>query len=1228
MRRFLPCCVRVSPRQNSGAVRRPYKLPFNQNQTDTTFKSEELDVPGHDSHVPRPWASVPQQGEISMRNFRSTFALLALLLCAVLAFGQAGETGSIIGTVTDPSGAVINNARVTATRTNTGATRTATTSQNGFYTFTNLQPGPYQVTIEAPGFNTEKLNIQVSVGSRNTADSRLRVAQAGTSVEVSATAETLQVNTVNQQLSETVTARQVTELPTLTRNAYDLVATAGNVSGGGDSQTGRGADVSINGQRAASTGILLDGAENVDLFTSAVGQNIPLDSVQEFSIITNNFTAEYGRAGGGVINVATKSGTNDLHGTLYAFNRVSALAANTYENVAQRKFAEQQGTCDPSIRDKTNPASCEAIGAKGGFTRNQFGYSVGGPIVKNKLFFFSSTEWARIRSAQTQNRLVVNPGYLATTAPAVQAFFAAVPSTLRPGAIVTGQVTDPDSGVVFDNVQFSVPSDAGGGDPSNRYTSVARVDYNLTDTTQLYGRYAIENQDLFPGTVSFSPYAGYDTGEKIRNQNALINVTHVFSPHVVNQTKLTYNRLVDVQPLGENPEGPTLYVRANAAANVGGTNVNLPGYLPEDPGSAIPFGGPQNLYQVSNDLSWTVGRHQVRFGGQYIHTRDNRVFGAFQTAVEDLAQSDQAEGLANLQTGLLYDFQAAVDPQGRFPCVRDFATGDPIQTPECTLTLPVGAPRFGRNNRYHDLAFYVQDTWKVLPRLTLSLGLRWEYYGVQHNVDPRLDSNFYFGPGDTIFDRIRTGSVQIAEDSPVGGLWEPQKKNFAPRVGLAWDIFGDGRTSFRTGYGISYERNFGNVTFNVIQNPPNYAVVQIQGVPGLTVTPSNSGPLAGTGEVPLPATSLRAVDPELPSAYSQFWSAALERELLANTVLSLEYSGSRGIHLYDIANINRAGAAFIDPGLGAAQLLLGDPTSNVLTRLNPQYNAINFRGANGFSYYNGLNVGLRTANLGNTGLQFKANYTWSHAIDNLSSTFSESSNNFVLGYLDAFNPAFDKGNAEFDVRHRFVFSGVWDVPWMKNASNGFLRHVVGGWELAPIFTIRTGSPYTIWDCGNGGSDTCARWMPANSVSPSFDNPRAVAGAANTFEYLDVAAAGNLSSSVVWPDFAVCTGLRYTGTCTYPPMLGRNHFYGPNNWNLDLGIYKNFRVTEQFTMQFRGELYNIFNHHNYYVVTNSTDVLSGNPIAKKGAPFPGQTLQPTATGTDERRNVQLGLKLIF
>ena len=1174
-----------------------------------------------------------------MRAITKLLCFLGVLaFLSVYTFGQR-ETGTITGTVTDPSGAVVAGANVSAKSVATGATRSVTTNNSGDYVIPGLMPGQYDVTIEAPNFGKYTERMSVTVGSTNELSPKLKVAAAGTSVEVSAAAEAVEVNTINQQLSEAVTAKEVSELPTLTRNPYDLAQTAGNVSTTDPSL--RGAGVSINGQRAASTDILLDGSENVDLFSATVGQNVPQDSVQEFSIVTSDFTAEYGRAGGGIINVATKSGTNSFHGTAYEFNRVSALAANTYDNTSARAFAQAQGSCDPNLPE-TDPNSCGAIGKKGVFTRNQFGYSIGGPVIKNKLFFFQSTEWTRIRSNETVSRNVVTPQFLAASDPATQAFFAGVPSQLRPGSNVTQTFTAADVNSVLGStgafgalaaanptlpvlqtVNFSVPNDAGGGLPSDRYSLVGRADWVVSDKTTLYGRYALENQNRFGGTVAFSAYAGYDTPELIRNQNLLISLNHVFTPTIVSTTKVTYNRLNDFQPLGTNPVGPTLYFKGGSAASFNGTRLELPGYLPENPGSAIPFGGPQNLYQFSEDVSWSHGAHQFRFGGMYLHTRDNRVFGAYEEAVENLSQSKIPIGFDNFVAGELFNFQGAVFPQGKFPCVNDLTTGTPIVTPACTLQLPVGPPAFGRNNRYNDFAFYGQDSWKVLPRLTLNLGLRWEYYGVQHNQDPSLDSNFYFGPGQTIFDQIRSGSVQIGDQSPIGGLWHKNLHNFAPRVGFAWDIFGDGKTSLRGGYGIAYERNFGNVTFNVIQNPPNYAVISIQSfvdVPGaLQPTPNNSGPLAGTGTKALPVVSLRAVDPDIKSAYSEFWNMSLERELTKDTLLSFDYTGSRGVHLYDIANINR-------PFGGG--LVLGD--ARVQNRFNPGFGDINFRGANGFSYYNALNVGLRSVNLWHSGVQFKMNYTYSHAIDNLSSTFSESFNNFNLGYLDAFNPRLDTGNADFDLRHRFVVSGIWDVPWGKNSSSTVVRHVVGGWEFAPIFQVRSGSPYTIYDC-NLGLQTCARWMPAGPIIGSGSNPVADPTTNNVFNTIDLASSGSATSANgnFYDDFANCTGLRYTGACSYPPMLGRNSFFGPSNWNMDLGIYKNFKVTERVSLQFRGELYNLFNHHNYYVVTDSTDFASASFITeKKGGPFPGLTTQPTATGADERRNVQFGLKVIF
>jgi hypothetical protein len=535
------------------------------------------------------------------------------------------------------------------------------------------------------------------------------------------------------------------------------------------------------------------------------------------------------------------------------------------------------------------------------------------------------------------------------------------------------------------------------------------------------------------------------------------------------------------------------------------------------------------------------------------------------------------------------------------------------------VALPAGPPRFSRNNRYHDWAVYAQDSWKIVPRLTLNLGVRYEYYGVQHNADPSLDSNFYYGSGANIFEQIRNGSAQRAPDSPVGGLWEPDKNNFAPRVGFAFDVFGNGKTSFRGGYGIAYERNFGNVTFNVIQNPPNYAVVSLTSgvdVPSQAITTNNAGGLGSPGApVALPRTSLRHVDQNLRTSYTHMYSLAFEQEVAANTVMALEYSGSRGLKQYTIEDPNRPGAGVI---------FLGDtPEFDPVTetggpgpRLNTQYSNLNTRNDQGDSYYNGLNVSLRTSNFYNTGLNMTANYTWSHAIDTLSSSFSESFANFNLGLLDPFNPGLDRGDADFDIRHRFSFSAVYEVPFAKNM-NGFARQLLGGWSIAPIFTARTGFPFTMFDC-TAAFSACAR--------ATFDDPGSVDRGAredvgdpidpNTFEYFAIPAATPFVNPL-------------TGTADFGPypanMEGRNSFRAPGIWNMDLGVYKSFKFGERVGLQLRGEAYNLFNHSNLYLDPNSIEINSGSVIAKRGT---AGLIQGLGAAFDERRNLQLGAKITF
>ncbi len=1114
--------------------------------------------------------------------FVSVATLVAIALLVPSASAQT-ETGQISGTVTDASGSAIADAKVEVKSPNTGFTREITTSSTGYYSISGLKPDVYEVSVEATGFQRFVRRVNVSVGSIAEASASLTVGSKSETIEVTGTTDVV-VNTENQTLSETITSREMEMLPTSpTRNPYALVGISGNVAE--DMTSNRGAGFAINGQRSASTDILLDGAENVDNFTASVGQTVPLDSVQEFSVLTNNFTAEYGRASGGVINLVTKSGTNSFHGSAYEYNRVSALSANTFNN------------------DVTDTP-------KGVFTRNDFGFSVGGPAIKNKLFFFNNTEWIRVRSSSPTSATIIDPASVAGLAPASQAFFAAY-GKLAPGVqtLASGPCASVANSPICD------------GAPENTTMEVARVDWNISDRTTFFARYASYKELDFDGVVNNSPYAGYNTGQTNYDQNYSFNLSHVFTPRFVNTAKATFNRLNGpVQPLSTAPISPTLYTSSTLpSVTVGGISNSLifPGYNEFTPGSAIPFGGPQNLYQFYDDVSWTLGKHQVKFGGQFIQLRDNRVFGAYEEPVEYLG-SNLDSGITNLQNGNIYIFQGAVYPQGKFPCVKN-ANGVPQVTPDCTLDLPVGPPAFNRNYRYNDGAVYGQDSFKVTHRLTLNAGLRWEYYGVQHNANPALDSNFVFGSGSTVFDQIRNGSVKLAKDG--GVFWKPQYHNFGPRVGFAWDVFGNGKTSLRGGYAISYERNFGNVTFNAIQNPPNYAVVALQSnvdVTGfLPVFTDTAGPLAGSGTKPLPAVSQRAINQNLKSAYAESWNLSVERQV-GKGVFSVSYAGSDGIHLYDIANVNTA---------KYGSVLLGD--ARAANRLNYQYSNMNFRSDNGLSRYDAMNVKYAVNNLANRGLSLTANYTYSHSLDNLSSTFSDGYvSNYHLGYLDAFNPRLDYGNSDFDIRHRLSLAASWEVPYMKNSSNAFARTVLGGWGLGTILSIRSGSPFTIYDCTNFNGTSCPNYVPAAGTKIARTGTPTLSDTTqptNLFNYISLPLT-NIGDALGVPS---CTGLDHAG-CTYSssgaPYPDRSQFFGPGFWNLDMSFYKTFKLTERFGLQFRGEFYNIFNHHNQYITNGNLDISSlSTPFIQTEKGGPSGT---AGTSTDERRNIQLGLRLTF
>jgi outer membrane receptor protein involved in Fe transport len=1192
---------------------------------------------------------------------KALFLLILFPLLSTLAFGQV-DTGSISGTVRDSSGAVVPGAKVSARNIATSTERTADTDSTGGYKIPGLTPGIYDVAIAKSGFADYNVRAQVTVGGFVTVNAQLSVSAITSTIEVVAAGGT-EINTQSQEVSQIITPEQVQNLPSLTRNPYDFIALAGNVSGGdrgvsngnpqltGAGQNGfdRGLGFSINGQRATGTEILLDGAENSNIFDTSIALLVPQDALQEFRVITNNFDAQYGRASGGIVNVITRSGSNTFHGDAWNFNRLSAYTANTFDNNANDV-------------------------PKGHYTRNQFGYDVGGPVAKDKLFFFQSTEWLRVRSSASVLAYVPTTNLLNLTPANVQAYFKAYgkqtfdfvstepkttlcePSGTPPPCSGTDTPTPfvgtssgtangpfannvPDGTPVFGLVNYNAPLDAGGDVPQNTYTLIGRADYNLTQNTQMFFRFGRESLLALPGSISSTPFQQYNVGQTIYNNNYLYSITHTFTPNVLSSTKLSFFRDASAYQYDKSlQDTPTLFLYNNASIN--GQPILLPGFFDATTGSGgLPYGGPQNSVQINEDFSWTKGKHTMKYGGQFNYIQLNRGFGAYAQAVEQIGQN-RAAGLDNLMTGTLSNFTAAVNPAGKFPCFAGAylgaSRGDLIPTPGCTVTPPLTAPNFNRSNRYKDWALYAEDSWRFTPKLTLNYGVRYEHFGVQHNNDPKLDSNLYYGAGSSTFEQLHNGSIQLAPNSPIGGLWSPRWGTVGPRIGFAYDVFGDGKTALRGGYGISYERNFGNVTFNIIQNPPNNATVSVSNTP---ISVSNLGPLAGSSStttcgtspgICLPPVSPRHVDQNIQTAQTQFWGLTLERKLGSKSVIALEYNGAYGLHLYDVKNINQIGGGQVY--LGQA-LVTSDPnnpacttTTPCLTRPNQQFTSVNNRGSAGYSHYQGLNVRVQTQELGGTGLSILTNYTMSHAMDNISSTFTESStgSNGIgnLGYLDPRDPALDYGNADFDIRNHVAFSAMWNEPFLKG-SRGLVGQVAGGWSVVPIFTARSGTPFSIADSSNclncqTGPYGIPRYVPSGPIS-SFSTGSGEDQGGNVFNLLTLPAANSFTGLLGYSDFG-----------PYPSnMTKRNQFFGPGAWSFDLSVTKTFPVTERLKLEFRAEGFNIFNHSNMYYNGFNADAANakgGSVIidGKKG----GLGVLANNGQHDERRFGQFALRVIF
>jgi len=672
-----------------------------------------------------------------------------------------------------------------------------------------------------------------------------------------------------------------------------------------------------------------------------------------------------------------------------------------------------------------------------------------------------------------------------------------------------------------------------------------------------------------------------------------VNWTQSLSPAWAMNAKASYNRINLARSLGARFATPRLFMGNFSQANIGGFLTALPGDLPFDPTLNSQFTGPINLFQGSLDFSGPWRNQQFRLGAAYFYTQDNRRVGSFQNG-QFIFGPSLPQALNNLLLGQVSTFQVAVNPQGALP-------GQ-------TVALPLAQPDFSRSLSSHDFSLYFSHNWRAHPRLNVVWGLRYDFYDTPRARNGQVLFNFIPGAGTDIFTQVRNGQLQSAGSLSEGSLYKRDWDNIAPRIGLAWDVTGDGRTSLRAGYGITYVSTF-NTVAGYYQSTPNFAIVSLTANTGTTgvipLSTANFGPLAGTtGTVTLPGTLVRGIERNIDTPFVHFWNVSLERELARNTVAAVRYTGSAGRDLLTVYNVNR-------PGSAAA--FVGDP--NPTARLNPQFGPIYFLRSDGRSNYNALLVELSNSTWQTIGLQFSARYRYAKANDNvpasLGSSFGNFGGSFAPGLVSPFNPDFDYGPADYDLRHRFIGSFDWEVPFEKigdrffgGSGSAIARQVFGGWQLTGIISANHGAPFTVFNCaGAATAETpCPRLVLTGEIDrEGLEGSRPDPSVPNRFVFIDPAqtTGGVITPGNVFGPFPA-------------GATGRNFFRGPGFWNVDLGVGKRFRFTENSSVRFRGEFFNAFNHPNLFVPA-SVDVGSSSyvPAFKSG-----------------RRQIQLAMKFVF
>jgi Carboxypeptidase regulatory-like domain/TonB-dependent Receptor Plug Domain len=1123
------------------------------------------------------------------RKVMQTFVVSIVTLLVSLPAHTQTFSGSVVGRIIDAQDAVMSGARVTLHSVDRGFERQTTTDREGQYAFELVQPGRYTVRVEAEGFAAATVRVEVVVATPIRADLDLRVEPLKQSIEVKGEGG-IAVQTEDANLGRTISPHEMSDLPSLTRSPYDFIAL---IPGAAFSNDLLGVGFSVNGARTQSANYLLDGSENNDTFMSAPAQDVPLDSIEEFNVQTNHFSAEYGRNSGFTTNIITKAGTDELHGSVYDYIRNSALAANTYDGNAQ-------GFPRPV------------------FNRHQFGGTLGGPISRRRLFFFASAESVRVRSKTTNSFFVPTPQLLAISAPGTQAIFQTfpLPNSLSNTNVEIlllcpfAAICDPQSHAGFVTIPAFAstlrlgPQNVGAGPPQNTILGTGRLDWVINSKMQAFARYAVEGQDVF-ATVT-QPYSGQlDVPQSGRNHNITLNLIRTWSPDVATESRFAYGRVAGV------------YERFGANSR----EIPFPAFSIANESAVLPagdgvFDGLGNVYQFFQTVTSSYGHHLIKFGAQFIQLRDKHTYGVEQTG--DATFSD-AQGFVN---GVLQQYEIALNPNGHLP--GDF------------VAPPFGPPSFTRHFRYNEPALFVKDTWRVLPRVTLTPGLRWEYFGVLHSPgrEHDLDSNFYLGSGSTQLQQIASGRFQRTVDAPGDfrdRLYLPDYRNFAPRLGIAYDPFGDGKSIIRAGVGIFYDRRVGWELFRVFLNPPSYSLTQLTNIPVTQQLLLNPYAALPHSAIQLTQSDAKPIATNLRSAYSASWNVTVEHNAGNDVVVGASYLGSSGSGLYSVSDVSRAGSgglldtSCITTRLAADGVTPLGPDYRGCPGLNSNVSALGLRGNGGHSTFHALELKADSRRLAGAGLEFGANYTWSHSIDNLSvSGLSGFLGNTPGGYLDAFNPSLDRGDSDFDVRHLISAYWIWDIPLGRNSQTWKHRYLLGGWTVSGLASYQTGQPFSIADTGTPDFD-----FKNMNTRPRLTGPaprRSVlipdAVSPNHFLFLPINQVYDASGACI--SNTAPFGCEISVNGPFNNILSRNTFRQPGIFYQNTALLKNIPLPkEQMKLQIRAEFYNIFNHPNLYINGGTNDV-NASSFNRAG----GQTVPGVTASFKDSRQVVVALKLIL